>query len=111
LKLLLDNNLLHKLLVWLEILFHGSQHVRNTVGIDADDSAVWEYALKNNFVILTKDNDFDERSLVNGCPPKVVHLICGNKSSEYILGLIVDNKDELISFGTVDIQNCILKLV
>ncbi|HNT49079.1 MAG TPA: DUF5615 family PIN-like protein [Cyclobacteriaceae bacterium] len=90
--------------------FPDSEYVRSNVGVSADDLAVWEYVLKNNFIILTKDNDFDERSLVNGCPPKVVHIICGNRSTEYILELIVKNQKELIVFGTTDKQNCILKI-
>lgn len=109
-KFLIDNNLSHKLLSRILTTFPDSEHVRNTVGVAADDLAVWEYALKGNFVILTKDNDFDERSLVNGCPPKVVHLICGNRSSDYIQELILKNQEELIAFGTIDKQNCILKI-
>ncbi|MBX2916000.1 MAG: DUF5615 family PIN-like protein [Cyclobacteriaceae bacterium] len=109
-KLLLDNNISHKLLSRIQTVFPDSEHVRSFVGVTAEDIAVWEYALSRDFVILTKDNDFDERSLVNGCPPKGVHLICGNRFSDYILQLIMNNKDEIISFGTLDRQNCILKI-
>ena len=109
-KLLIDNNLSYKLVSGLELYFPESDHVRSTVGILADDLAVWEYALKNSFVILTKDNDFDERSLVNGCPPKVIHLLCGNRSTDYILDLILKNHSELIAFGVNDKENCILKV-
>lgn len=70
-KFLIDNNLSHKLLLRLLTTFPDSEHVRNTVGVAADDLAVWEYALERDFVILTKDNDFDERSLVNGCQPLI----------------------------------------
>lgn len=85
-------------------------HVRDTNGIFADDLTIWKFAKENNFVILTKDNDFDERSQLEGCPPKIVHLICGNKSTSGILALLLLNQRELLLFGESDSDNCILKI-
>lgn len=85
-------------------------HVRDTNGIFADDLTIWKYARENNFVTLTNDNDFDERSQLEGCPPKIVHLICGNKSTSDILTLLLFNQNELLSFGESDSENCIMKL-
>jgi predicted nuclease of predicted toxin-antitoxin system len=111
LKLLVDNNISFKLVAEFADSFSGSNHVRDTVGVEADDDImVWQYALENDFLILTKDNDFDERSLLAGCPPKIIHLVCGNKSSDYILNLILRNKDEIILFSGTDKENCILKI-
>lgn len=110
LKFLVDNNLSFKLVQPLSESFPGTKHVRETNGISADDITIWNYAKANNFIILTKDNDFDERSQLLGCPPKIVHLICGNKSTEKILDLLILNKTELLLFGESDEENCVLKL-
>jgi predicted nuclease of predicted toxin-antitoxin system len=110
LKLLVDNNLSFKLVAEFADSFPESAHVRDTVGVEADDIMVWQYALENDFVILTKDNDFDERSLLAGCPPKIIHLVCGNKSTDYILNLMLQNKDEIILFVSLDRENGILKI-
>jgi predicted nuclease of predicted toxin-antitoxin system len=36
----------------------------------APDIAAWEYALRNEFAIVTKDSDFRHRSSLRGSPPK-----------------------------------------
>ena len=40
--------------------------------------AVWEYAQKGGFVIVTKDSDFAEIQVIHGFPPKVIWLQLGN---------------------------------
>ena len=55
----------------------------------ADDLAIWNYAKEQGFVIVTKDSDFHELSLVFGNPPKVIWLKCGNKPKWYVLGLLL----------------------
>ena len=42
------------------------------------DTEIWEYARKNNLVIITKDADFSDRIIASTPPPKVVHLKFGN---------------------------------
>lgn len=91
-KFLIDNNLSYKLARNLQANFPDTVHIRNALTVFARDQEIWEYATKNSFVILTKDNDFDEFSQLFGCPPKVVHLLCGNKSTDYILQLIISHK-------------------
>jgi predicted nuclease of predicted toxin-antitoxin system len=109
-KLLVDNNLSFKLVQALQIPFSGSQHVRNVLSIQSDDISIWNYAKSNDFTILTKDNDFDERSQLDGCPPKIIHLICGNKTSLYILDLLISHQADISAFIEADIENCILKI-
>jgi len=68
-KLLFDENLSHKLVGSLADLFPDSEHVRN-VGLKAvDDRLVWEYAAANDLLIVSKDSDFYQRSLLFGHPP------------------------------------------
>ncbi len=45
---------------------------------DAPDTAVWNYAEQNGFTIVSKDSDFQRRSLLLGHPPKFVWLRLGN---------------------------------
>ncbi len=48
---------------------------------DADDGTIWQYALTHGAVILTKDEDFPERSLRSPSPPQVVWIRIGNCSN------------------------------
>lgn len=77
-KLLFDQNLSLKLVSRLADLFPGSRHVQS-VGLDcADDDKVWEHARLNGFAIVTKDEDYNNLSVLRGSPPKVIWLQLGN---------------------------------
>ena len=109
-KLLLDNNLSHKLCASLQQYFEEADHVRNLLTAEIDDINIWNYARENDFHILTKDNDFEEWSLLKGCPPKIIHLICGNQTTLYILNVILRNKEVIRNFIDCSEEDCILKL-
>ncbi len=42
------------------------------------DGIIWNYALENNLIIVTKDTDFFDRVLVAKEHPKVIHVCFGN---------------------------------
>ena len=71
-KLLFDHNLSPKLAHRLADLHPRSTHVF-LVGMDREpDSDIWEYARSNGYVIVTKDADFADMSVLRGHPPKVI---------------------------------------
>lgn len=87
-KLLFDENLLHKLARHLADLFPDSAHVRD-VGLKAsDDPLVWDYAKEENFMIVSKDADMHDRSLLFGSPPKVIWVCLGNCSTRQVEELL-----------------------
>ena len=77
-KLLFDQNVSPRLPRLLADLYPDSAHVREIGLRDASDAEIWEYAKKNDFVIVSKDSDFQQRSLLYGHPPKFVWLRVGN---------------------------------
>jgi predicted nuclease of predicted toxin-antitoxin system len=88
LKLLFDENLSPELVRALEAEYPASSHVHR-VGLGrALDDEVWRYAGEHGFLIVTKDSDFHERSLLRGSPPKVVWLRLGNCSTREIQELL-----------------------
>ena len=87
-KLLFDENLSHRLAEHLSDLFPHSTHVRN-VGLKAsDDPLVWQYAVDNDFVLISKDSDMHDRSLMMGFPPKVIWIRLGNCSTQAVEQLV-----------------------
>ena len=48
----------------------------------ATDREVWDHAMRDGFVIVSKDNDFQQMSFVFGAPPKVVWIRRGNCTVE-----------------------------
>ncbi len=63
------------------------------------DAEIWLYAKLNEFVIVTKDADFHERSILDGAPPKVIFLRVGNGPTEVIRELFADNTAVIEMFG------------
>ena len=87
-KLLFDENLSPVLPRLLADLFPDSLHVLD-VGMKAtDDPIVWDYAKDNDFMIVSKDADMHDRSLIFGNPPKVVWLRLGNCSTRQVEELL-----------------------
>jgi predicted nuclease of predicted toxin-antitoxin system len=77
-KLLFDQNLSPRLPRLLEDLYPDSAHIRDLGMRDATDTQIWEYAKANGFAIVSKDSDFQARSLLRGHPPKFIWLRVGN---------------------------------
>ncbi|MBE9196845.1 DUF5615 family PIN-like protein [Synechocystis sp. LEGE 06083] len=87
-KLLFDENLSPKLPIQLGDLFPNSLHVRD-VGMEATiDPSVWDYAKNNDLMIVSKDADMHDLSLVFGSPPKVIWLRLGNCSTLQVENLL-----------------------
>jgi predicted nuclease of predicted toxin-antitoxin system len=77
-KVLFDQNLSPRLVNRLADLLPGSSHVQSLGLGSASDEDVWEYARLNGFAVVTKDEDYNNLSVVRGSPPKVIWLQLGN---------------------------------
>lgn len=97
-KFLLDQNISYKLVKRLADVYPGSKHVRQVGLEEADDLTVWDYAKDNDFVIVSKDEDFHQRSFLAGSPPKVVWLRLGNCSTQDIEDALRHNRMVLTDF-------------
>jgi predicted nuclease of predicted toxin-antitoxin system len=50
------------------------------INLQMSDTEIWDYALKNELIILTKDTDFYNRFLVSSTAPKIIYFQLGNCS-------------------------------
>jgi predicted nuclease of predicted toxin-antitoxin system len=83
-KLLFDHHLSRKLATRLRDLFPESSHVVFH-GLEAtEDIAIWLFARANDYVIVTKDSDFNDVSTLRGAPPKIIWLRVGNCTTAMI---------------------------
>ncbi|ADE12700.1 DUF5615 family PIN-like protein [Sideroxydans lithotrophicus] len=94
-KLLLDENLSRRIVPFLQTAYPGSSQVALLNLEGASDSEVWQYAKNNGFVIVSRDSDFQERSLVAGHPPQVVWLKIPNRSKTVVLNILLDHHTEI----------------
>lgn len=98
-KLLIDENLSPDLVGLVRDEYPGSTHVRDLGLRGASDRRIWEHARDHGFVIVSKDDDFRQRSLLEGAPPKVVWLQVGNAGTTPIAGLLREQARRLRRFA------------
>jgi predicted nuclease of predicted toxin-antitoxin system len=109
-KLLLDENLSRRLVPFLQHDFPGSTQVV-LVGLESsNDTQIWEYAKSHAFVIVTRDNDFEELSLVWGHPPQVILLKTKNLSRAGTLNVLTTHRN-LIEETLVENKQACLELL
>ena len=68
-----------------------------------------EYSKNNSFTIVTKDSDFNDRSIIEGFPPKIIWIKKGNCSTTTISILLRNNYIKISNFISDD-ENSILIL-
>jgi predicted nuclease of predicted toxin-antitoxin system len=64
---------------------HHAEHVAEIGLRDADDSPIWDYAFRNDAIIVTKDEDFPHRFRQSKSAPVIVWLRIGNTSRRALL--------------------------
>jgi predicted nuclease of predicted toxin-antitoxin system len=94
-KLLFDHNLSPSLINLLRDLYPDSSHVY-TLGLECvRDTEVWEYAKREGFLIVTKDADFSDLSLLRGFPPKIIWIRRGNCKTADIEAILRNHYDDI----------------
>lgn len=107
-KLLFDQNLSWRLPKQLTDLFPDSDHIRNIGMTRSEDVDIWDYAKTEAFVIVSKDNDFQQRSLLFGHPPKVILLRVGNCRISLIHDLLREHSTTVHRFFRDDEKACLV---
>ncbi|MEP6809952.1 MAG: DUF5615 family PIN-like protein [Chthoniobacterales bacterium] len=97
-KLLFDQNLSPRVPRLLADVFPDSVHVREVGLRDANDSAIWTFAGANGFVLVSKDSDFQQRSLLYGPPPKFIWVRLGNCPLALVQELVRRHAGAILAF-------------
>ena len=94
-KLLLDENLSRRLVPSLQSAFPGSDHV-NLLGLErSTDAQLCVYADEHDFVICSKDDDFQRLVAARGYRPRLIHLMLGNVVNDTVLAAPLRAADRL----------------
>ena len=107
-KLLLDESLSDRIVYKIIDLYPGSEHIKTLALTNTDDGIIWEYAKANDFVIVSKDSDFHQRSLLYGHPPKFIYLRVGNCPTSKIVQVLKDNFDTITQFGDRELESILV---
>jgi len=106
--MLLDENLSDRIINRIIDLYPDSEHVKTLALTNTDDVVIWEYAKANGFVIVSKDSDFHQRSLLYGHPPQFIYLRVGNCPTSKIVQILRDSFDTIIQFGNSETESILV---
>lgn len=94
-KLLLDENLSRRLVPALEQAYPGTTQV-TLIGLErASDRELWRYAKQHGYVLVSKDSDFHELTLLDGPPPQLIWLRCGNRQREAMVRILLERRHDI----------------
>ncbi len=97
-KLLLDENISYHVVQSIESHFSGSIHVAKLNAESREDHWIFDYAAKNDFAIVTFDEDFYDLQLLKGYPPKIIWLRFGNSSNLKVISKLLESRETIESF-------------
>lgn len=95
---LLDENLSERLVRTLAPRFPDSLQVRTVRMGGASDRDIWNLAVRESCVLVTRDEAFVSLSVVRGPPPKVVLLNVGNARTDAITRMMLGSAHAIGSF-------------
>lgn len=82
---LVDAQLPPALVGWLTGLGYTAQHVDELGLREADDIVIWNHALTGGAVVITKDEDFAERTKRTPTGPVIIWLRIGNATNRALI--------------------------
>ncbi len=106
-KLLLDENLSRRIVPFLQTDYPDSTQITLVNMETASDREVWQFAKKNDYVIVTKDSDFYDLSLILGTPPRIIWIKTGNVTKSAITNLLLQNREQLETMFISDGKACV----
>jgi predicted nuclease of predicted toxin-antitoxin system len=99
----LDAQLSPAIAVWITVQYSVPAVALRDLGLhDATDQEIFFAARASDAIVMTKDSDFVRLLEVNGSPPKVIWLTCGNTSNarlKKILANTLEKALELLQSG------------
>lgn len=107
-RLLLDENLSDRVIPRIIDLYPDSLHVKTLGLVSTDDGIIWEYAKMNGFMIVSKDADFHQRSILYGHPPKFIYLRIGNSPTAKITQILRDNVGTIAQFEECEEESILI---
>jgi len=80
--------------------FFNSDSFIHVVDIDPclSDHEIWNYALENDYVIVSKDTDFYNRFLISDKCPKVIFLKLGNLTLQELYNYFENNWSKITDY-------------
>jgi predicted nuclease of predicted toxin-antitoxin system len=91
-------NISHRILEKLPEQFNNSTSAKKEGLLNATDLTIWEFAKRNDLIIVTQDSDFNDLSALFGFPPKIIWIRSGNMRTAEIADILTSNYSSIQTF-------------
>ena len=89
-KILVDQNISHRIVAHISFLFEQVVHVKTSGWIDWNDYDIFMAARQQQYdAVMTLDEDFNKLLIEHSCPPKIIWLKTGNCSTAKLVEVVV----------------------
>ncbi|MBM4125371.1 MAG: hypothetical protein FJ246_10570 [Nitrospira sp.] len=95
-KFLVDANLPPGLATWLREHTHDAIHVNDQSGLSLDDRAIFDFARRHGYIIITKDEDFAVLATLGDRPAAVVWVRFGNATNAMLRNWLAPLLPEIV---------------
>ena len=106
-KLLLDENLSQRIVARISHIYQIA-HIKEFGLEQTDDNIIWNFAQTNDYIIVSKDSDFHQKSLLWGHPPKFIYLRVGNCPTSYIIQVLINNYPTIVTFAENETESILV---
>jgi predicted nuclease of predicted toxin-antitoxin system len=107
-KLLIDQNISHRIIPVISELFSELTHVRNVGLKDKSDYEIFMFARQNNFnAVISLDEDFVHILQTFNSPPKIIWLKTGNCSTTQLAQLLIQKNEIILEFINSEEKDCL----
>lgn len=96
-RFLVDNQLPASLARWIEAQGYGAEHVLALDLGQSADSVIWAHAVRTGAIIVSKDEDFAQLTLIRPEPVVVIWLRFGNCRTAALLDNVARVWPEILS--------------
>lgn len=98
-KILIDQNISHRIVPKIQIKYSEIFHVRDFGLSEANDFEIFMFARNQGFdAILTIDEDFVKQLQIFGLPPKIVWLRAANCSTPFLAEILLTYFEQIQAF-------------
>ena len=107
-KVLIDQNISHRIVPQIESLFGILTHVKFLGWIDWNDYNIFMTAREQKYdAVVTLDEDFNKLLLQYGTPPKIIWIKTGNCSTAKLVEVIIMHGQIILDFLRDDTYDCL----
>jgi len=107
-RFIVDAQLPPALARWIEKQGNPAIAVRNLKLRDSSDGTIWDHAFETDSVIITKDEDFADRTWRTESGPQIIWLRVGNSGNAYLVDWLTPLWPEIIR--KLEMQNRLIEV-